>query len=251
MYCHHCESVIDDDSVFCSVCGVPQDRNNQCEAVSSAELVTNRLCPSCNAKVDSDSVFCSKCGTSLADVSTDRSVKSSISAASCSEARDGFVSVASSHPAANASKDMDPVDKTGSSKSLHVNFDSSWSTNYAVTAVGMIIAAALNFGFNTLESSVAAVGVFVNIEILSMVYTLGNMYYCFIVYPTFFSPSPLLRSTSVVSLLNGLFGGVLFGCLWNTCLAKHKKGVSYIVSGVGAILATLAAAYNIYLVLML
>lgn len=250
MYCHHCGSIIEDDSVFCGVCGFPQDRDNQREAVSSAELVTNRLCPSCNAKVDSDSVFCSKCGTSLADVSTDSS-KPSVSSASCSEAQDGFVSVASNRPAANTSKDMDPVDKTGSSKSLHVNFDSNWSTNYAVTAAGMIIAAALNFGFNALESSVVAVGAFVNIEILSMVYTLGNMYYCFIVYPTFFTPSPLLRSTSVVSLLNGLFGGVLFGCLWNTCLAKHKKGVSYIVSGVGAILATLAAAYNIYLVLML
>lgn len=245
MYCRHCGSKIEDDSVFCSVCGSRQDDDSQIAVNTVKEPVASQLCPSCNAVVDSDSVFCSKCGTNIENVSSD-DTRQSTTANSRSEPQKRGEATPSSYNIAPASNNTDSSEKTGSSRSLHVTFDSNWSTNYGATIVGMIMAAALNVGFNTLESTVTTVEAFIMVEIFSIAYTLGNAYYAFIIYPTFFTSSPSLRNVGTASFLNGLFGGIIFGCLWNTCLTKHKKGVSYIVSGIGAILGTLVSAYNIY-----
>lgn len=59
--------------------------------------------------------------------------------------------------------------------------------------------------------------------------------YAAFVYPSYYSDLPLLESPWAISLFNLLFGGVVYGALWNTCLTKSKgglakkKGVSYIV----------------------
>lgn len=59
--------------------------------------------------------------------------------------------------------------------------------------------------------------------------------YALLVYPSYFTDLPLLESPLVISMFNLLFGGILFGALWNSCLtisrneARRKRGVSYIV----------------------
>ncbi len=76
--CMFCGAPIDDDSVFCSVCGKKQEpvveepKDNEEE--QAAENVTEEapqaedtrvFCPNCGTELDDDSVFCSVCGTKV------------------------------------------------------------------------------------------------------------------------------------------------------------------------------------------
>ncbi len=51
-------------------------------------------------------------------------------------------------------------------------------------------------------------------------------------YPSYFTDKPLLRSSKAISFANFMFGGLIFGLLWNGNLSKKTKGISYIVAAV-------------------
>lgn len=59
--------------------------------------------------------------------------------------------------------------------------------------------------------------------------------YATLFYPSYFGKSPRLKSVRAVSLLNFMFGWVVFGALWNSNLSKSRqmakptKGISYLV----------------------
>lgn len=59
--------------------------------------------------------------------------------------------------------------------------------------------------------------------------------YALIIYPSYFTPKPLIKSSRVISFLNYSVAGIVFGLLWNNNLRnsnlekKPKKGSSYIV----------------------
>lgn len=59
--------------------------------------------------------------------------------------------------------------------------------------------------------------------------------YAVFIYPSYFTRLPLLESPLTISMFNFLFGGIICGALWNSCLtisreeARKKKGVSYII----------------------
>ncbi len=66
--------------------------------------------------------------------------------------------------------------------------------------------------------------------------------YALAVYPSYFRRKPLLKSSRAISFFNLLFGGLIFGCLWNgnltrsKILERPKKGTSYIVASVLSII---------------
>lgn len=58
--------------------------------------------------------------------------------------------------------------------------------------------------------------------------------YAAVVYPSYFTEKPLIRTNETIALFNIACGGIIFGALWNTCLTKSRcagkpdKGVSWI-----------------------
>lgn len=66
--------------------------------------------------------------------------------------------------------------------------------------------------------------------------------YALVFYPSYFREKPILKSRRAISFANLLFGGVIFGCLWNSNLTRSKilerpqKGTSYIVLTILSIL---------------
>lgn len=66
----------------------------------------------------------------------------------------------------------------------------------------------------------AAAGVQIIFDLAALTYILGF-------YLSYFSPKPRATGSRVISFLNGLFGALPFAPLWNTCLTKRKRGVSW------------------------
>lgn len=54
--------------------------------------------------------------------------------------------------------------------------------------------------------------------------------YAIIIYPKYFDPAAgTSLSNSAISFWNCAFGGLIFGCLWNSCLTRKRIGISHIV----------------------
>lgn len=85
--------------------------------------------------------------------------------------------------------------------------------------------------------------------LLALALVTGTLVYALYAYPSYFGPKPKLTSAAKVSFLNCFFGGPLFGCLWNRCLTRGKKGVSHIVmsilAGVMMILGVLMLSFEL------
>jgi len=62
-----------------------------------------------------------------------------------------------------------------------------------------------------------------------MVYIVIAIIYAAVIYPSLFTENPKAQSPEKISFVNGLFGGLLFGLIWNRNLTKGKKGISYII----------------------
>lgn len=99
----------------------------------------------------------------------------------------------------------------------------------AATAVGLLVVSLVPglYGGDYLIRIVAVAAVAIP--------SVCGIAYALLVYPSYFTDLPLLESPLVISMFNLLFGGILFGALWNSCLtisrneARRKRGVSYIV----------------------
>jgi len=71
--------------------------------------------------------------------------------------------------------------------------------------------------------------------------------YAAVFYPSYFTEKPKLKSSRIISLLNLVFGFVIFGVLWNSNLTKKNKGISYIVLIVGTALMLAQMLFGILL----
>jgi len=81
--------------------------------------------------------------------------------------------------------------------------------------------------------------------ILALVGNILMLAYALKVYPSFFSEKPRLRSNKAISFTNLMFGGLIFGLLWNGNLTKRTKGSSYMVSAVLSGLTCLSLTFSI------
>lgn len=54
------------------------------------------------------------------------------------------------------------------------------------------------------------------------IWTMLGLLYALIIYPSFFKEKPLFKSSKLISFCNMLFGGIIFGCLWNANLTRCR-----------------------------
>lgn len=66
--------------------------------------------------------------------------------------------------------------------------------------------------------------------ILSVCLTGALLYYSLLIYPTLFSKHPKITSNKAVSFCNLMFGGIIFGLLWNHNLTRKERGISYMIA---------------------
>lgn len=82
---------------------------------------------------------------------------------------------------------------------------------------------------------------------ITVIYGIATLTYLVVVYPSYFSSQPLFASVPGISFCNCLFGGYIFGPLWNHNLTIRKKGISHIIDGMilvtGALLLMIALLY--------
>ena len=152
---------------------------------------------------------------------------------SCGEAILTQAAIAFANSSADEVDDQQPYEKTVSSElsnSSELVFLDSWKTQIGPTAIGMILSVAINICTRYLSNAPDGLA-FVAYLLSSIFFSLGTILYAFIAYPSFFGGNPRLRTNSVIGFLNGFFGGVIFGAIWNHNLTIRKKGVSYIVLG--------------------
>lgn len=63
--------------------------------------------------------------------------------------------------------------------------------------------------------------------ILALVGNALMLGYAVKIYPSYFSEKPRIKSSKLISFANFVFGGLIFGLLWNGNLTKKTKGISY------------------------
>ena len=102
----------------------------------------------------------------------------------------------------------------------------SWKTSAGATVGGIILAYIISGLSGVLASNDSSL---IFSTILSIVILAFSFVYALAIYPSFFTFNPKIKNNRGISFLNGLFGGIIFGCIWNSNLTCKKKGISYIV----------------------
>ncbi len=78
--------------------------------------------------------------------------------------------------------------------------------------------------------------------------------YALVVYPSYFTQKPLLKSSRVISLANIFFGNIIFGCIWNYNLSQSrylgepKQGASYAVFASFSVASICTVAISFFLI---
>lgn len=98
---------------------------------------------------------------------------------------------------------------------------------------GIIVLIGVNFALPHLPAN-SAIGFASAIN--GLLYQIVCLVYALVFYPSYFKNKPLIKSGRMISCLNFLFGNVIFGPIWNRNLTNKKKGISYSVFAVFAIL---------------
>lgn len=122
-----------------------------------------------------------------------------------------------------------------------------WETPFATSALGLLcsmswIALASIWLKNGLDGF--AFGL-----VLMVLYLVGAIVYAAYYYPSLFTDAPRLTSSKTVGFCNFLFGGWLFGLIWNHNLTIRNKGVSYAVAIVLAIGSAVTSAFLAFVLL--
>lgn len=112
-----------------------------------------------------------------------------------------------------------------------------WKPAPGFSVLGALVGStALAFVRLMLASVVAIVaGDFIG-SIVSLLLWLGILaVYALVVYPSYFTSKPFIKSSKTISFLNYSVGWIIFGALWNSNLhcsnieGRPKKGYSYII----------------------
>lgn len=108
--------------------------------------------------------------------------------------------------------------------------------------VGYIIGIVISLSLPSLPNQyVFALGAPIN----GLIYQLVSLVYVVAYYPSYFKEKPLIKSRRAISCLNFLFGGVIFGSLWNHNLTRKEKGISYVVCTILTILAFCSISFQL------
>jgi hypothetical protein len=104
-------------------------------------------------------------------------------------------------------------------------FLSTWKTNIGATIGGILLALFLNrVLIPAIPEDLWMISIMISVAFLGFA-----IYYALGVYPSLFSSYPKLQSNGAISFFNGMFGGIIFTCLWNSNLTNQRKGISNIV----------------------
>lgn len=107
---------------------------------------------------------------------------------------------------------------------------------------GCIIGIAISLSLPSLPNQyVFALGAPIN----GLIYQLVSLVYVVSYYPSYFKEKPLIKSRRAISCLNFLFGGVIFGSLWNHNLTRKEKGISYVVCTILTVLAFCSISFQL------
>lgn len=96
-------------------------------------------------------------------------------------------------------------------------FLTQWKTSVGASVAGMFCSYAIGRIAEHLPISLSAL-----ICVAPFVYALWY-------YPSLFKNEAQARSSAAISFGNGLFGGLVFGAIWNSCLTNGKIGISHYV----------------------
>lgn len=122
-------------------------------------------------------------------------------------------------------------------------FLSTWQTSMGASIGGVI----LNLAGGRIADYVPDDYLF-ELGVVSIAGLIVQIVYAIAVYPSFFRKDPYVNDSTLVSFLNCLLGGIIFGPLWNSNLTNRTKGVSFIVF---AILVALVLIMEFYLYMTL
>ncbi len=98
----------------------------------------------------------------------------------------------------------------------------NWKTNVPMSILGVVASIALS----SIAANILPVLPF---YLFAMVFSAAGIVYAAVAYVSYFSNDVKLDSIEAINFLNLFFGGVIFGCIWNSNLTKGKKGISWIV----------------------
>lgn len=133
-----------------------------------------------------------------------------------------------------------------------------WRTSTGFCVLGLLVDVGINGVIGVIEQveeSVIGVaplvgyGLFMLMCLVFQLYLAFCIIYAAVIFPSYFTERPLIRSREVINLLNFACGGILFGALWNTRMTQSRargvwdKGKS---STVFIVLMALLWAYVIY-----
>lgn len=191
--------------------------------------VTCLVCGGClEADAGNQTVHCQKCGVVypinvLKDSASWSEAGSSASQDVC-EIEPDFEAEATKEPSAESAS---PSEEHEIPPLL-----SEWKTSYGFAALGLAAEVIMPL-FLASNLVLGLVG--------SGIWTVLAIWYALKVYPSLFTSSPKLNSSSTASFFNMFFGGVLFGCIWNSNLANRKQGFSYLIYGIIGMFLVVAA----------
>ncbi|WP_165246699.1 hypothetical protein [Adlercreutzia sp. ZJ141] len=167
--------------------------------------MSGKTCTTCGAVIHEDEKNCPQCGTAL--IAT--SVPTISTPDEAGTAAHNISSSKASTPAI--------------SRVL-----ANWKTSVGASIGGFFAFLALGRSIELVSST--SYGGFLLYLIASFIWITCSICYASSFYPSLFrADSQYSASSAFISFMNLFFGGIIFGCLWNSNLTKGAKGISYIV----------------------
>ena len=240
VHCTYCGSLIPEGAQFCANCGKPCPAENP------------NACKHCGFELMSGQVFCPRCGARRQEEEAKGGNPAEIQTFSTPFDEDVIIPVVGeiSVPAwdvAGREQANIPINNAsayGFENGPYVNnhgqwgawgrdrpvFLERWQTNVGLTVLGIAINLIVDRAtYAYLDADIGSAGVAMAIGIFQVVFVVFSIVYAASIYPSLFTETPKAQNPKVVSFLNGLFGYIIFGLIWNSNLTKRVKGISHIV----------------------
>lgn len=229
--CSKCGAMVPADSKFCSECGSQ-------EFEIDSPLFVEKECPHCgnSSQVPSDaqSVFCQHCGKNMTESSTVE--KKHAVCPSCGRTilvPAGVQSVVcggcgSLVDAIGATKSFEGSASGTGETAAQSRVLANWKTSVGASAVGFFASSLL--GTVAEQIDVPTPGAAFALLGVVVVWFAACAWYAGAFFPSLFKDDcEKTTSPAMISFLNLFFGGIIFGCMWNSNLTKKQKGISNVV----------------------
>ncbi len=217
--CLQCGSATSADAKLCPSCGSQVFSNQEEADLMSATSTVTTNAPT--TPLSSAPVRCPSCGKTVL-------VSSASTHASCGNCGNIFDT-----QSALQLFQLSQMQQSAGYQQVITPFLARWKTSVGATIGGCAVYFILYLLLEVLVAVVrpnggSSTGVLLIILLLCIIYSILGIWYAASFFPALFKRDNT-SSPATVSFLNGLFGNVLFGCLWNHALTKKQKGASNIV----------------------